>query len=138
MVCQGNICRSPMAQGLLAAALPDARVSSAGTGALIGNPAEEEAVQLMQTRGIDISAHRAVQITREMCLQADVVMVMEAVQRRYLQDLYPEACGRIFRLGEYTRRDVPDPYRKPATAFREALSVIDEAVAQWLLRLRKI
>lgn len=92
----------------------------------------------MHTRGIDIGAHRAVQITRDMCLHADLVLVMEAEQRIYLQNLYPEACGRIFRLGEHTRRDVPDPYRRPALAFREALNVIDEAVAQWLLRLRQI
>ena len=40
VICEGNICRSPMAQGLLAAALPNAQVHSAGLGALVGMPAE--------------------------------------------------------------------------------------------------
>ncbi len=89
VVCEGNICRSPMAQGLLAAALPQVQVHSAGLGALIGSPADETAVRLMQARGIDISAHRATQITRQMCVQADMVLVMDADQRKRLEALYP-------------------------------------------------
>jgi protein-tyrosine phosphatase len=138
VVCEGNICRSPMAQGLLAAALPQVQVHSAGLGAMIGSPAEETAVRLMQARGIDISAHRATQITRQMCVQADMVLVMDADQRKRLEAMYPQACGRVFRVGEYSKRDIPDPYRQPERAFRDALSLIDEGLREWLQRIHRL
>jgi protein-tyrosine phosphatase len=138
VVCEGNICRSPMAEALLAAALPKVRVSSAGLGALIGRPADELAVQLMRERGLDIGKHRATQINKPMCLDSDIVLVMEREQKQRLQLLYPEVCGRVFRLGEHANVDVPDPYRQPLRAFRSALSIIDESVELWLDRIQRL
>ncbi len=138
VLCEGNICRSPMAQGLLSAGLPRAQVRSAGLGALVGMPADDTAVRLMQYRGIDITPHRATQITRQMCLEADMVLVMDAEQRDRVAAMYPQSRGRVFKLGEYTKRDIPDPYRQAETAFRDALSLIDEGVAEWLKRIRKL
>ena len=138
VVCEGNICRSPMAQGLLAAALPQVQVHSAGLGAMIGMPADETAIGLMDERGIDIRGHRARQIHREMCLQADLVLVMDADQRKRLEAMYPQACGRVFRVGEYSKRDIPDPYRQPERAFRDALSLIDEGLREWLQRIHRL
>ena len=109
VVCEGNICRSPMARSLRTAALPQMQVRSAGMGALIGMPADETAVRLMQERGIDITAHRAVQMNRQMCVQADIVLVMDSEQRKRLEAMYPPGCGRIYRLGEYAKRDIPTP-----------------------------
>jgi len=138
VLCEGNICRSPMAEGLISAALPDSRVLSAGLQALVGKPADDAAQQLMRERGIDIGRHRALQVTRPMCLDADIILVMEREQRQRLQDLYPEVCGRVFRLGEYIDLDVPDPYRQPLSAFRTALSVIDKGVEHWLRRIKRL
>lgn len=127
-----------MAQGILASRLPAWNIQSAGLNAVIGAPAEEPAIQLLRERGIDIGAHRATQITRKMCLDAEMVLVMDREQRRRLEDLYPEACGRIFRLGEFADRDVPDPYRQPLAAFRQALSLIDDGVARWVQRIQRL
>jgi len=138
VVCEGNICRSPMAQGLLAAALPQARVSSAGLGALIGMPADETAVRLMDERGIDIAPHRAVQISGEMCKRSDLVLVMSTEQRQRLEQIYPFSCGKVFRVGEFDKADVPDPYRQPEAAFRETLGLIDQGVRAWLQRIHQI
>ena len=138
VVCEGNICRSPMAEAILASALPGHRVYSAGLGALIGKPADEIAVQLMHERGMDITPHRASQISRPMCLESDIVLVMEREQKQRLQQLYPEVCGRVFRLGEYENVDVPDPYRQPTRVFRSALSIIDDCVDQWLQRIQRL
>jgi protein-tyrosine phosphatase len=138
VVCEGNICRSPMAEGLLAQALPGVQVRSAGLGALVGHSADETALRLLQDRGIDISRHRAVQISRASCLDADMVLVMDGEQRRRVETLYPQARGRVFRLGEYTKRDIPDPYRQPEIAFRTALSLIDEGLGEWLQRLKRL
>lgn len=138
VVCEGNICRSPMAQVLLAAALPRATVQSAGLGARIGAQADEWAVRLMNDRGLDISQHRAQQVTRELCLEADMVLVMDSEQKQRLTYLYPQTHGRVFRLGEYTRRNIPDPYRRGETAFREALAQMDQGLTEWLKRIRKL
>jgi len=138
VLCEGNICRSPMAEALLARALPAVQVVSGGLGALAGQPADEMAVRLMRRQGIDISGHRAIQVTREMCLKSDIILVMETVQRHRLEEKYPQANGRIYRLCEFTKRDVPDPYRQTEAAFEEALELIEAGCEQWLQRIRKL
>ena len=138
VVCEGNICRSPMAEALLAANLPDLKVESAGLGALVGMPADETAVKIMGEQGIDLSAHRARQITRQMCLAADLVLVMEHEQRQRIVDLYPQASGRVFRIAEHASRDVPDPYRKTQAAFRDAFALIEEGSQHWLERISRL
>jgi len=138
VVCEGNICRSPMAEGILSAELPGVHVRSAGLGALVGMPAEHAAIRLMRDKGIDISDHRAEQIGRKMCVDADMVLVMDLAQRNRLQKMYPEVLGRVFRVGEYTNRDIPDPYRRPEEAFRQSLHFIDEGLREWLQRIRRL
>ena len=127
-----------MAQALLAAQLPDWRVQSAGLEAVVGSPADEIALRLMRERGLDIAAHRALQVTRRLCLESDMVLVMSREQRRQLEAMYPEVCGRVFRLGEHADRDIPDPYRQPEPAFRHALTLIVEGVASWVPRIRRL
>ena len=70
VLCVGNICRSPMAEAVMRQALLDrgrvVDVRSAGLGALVGHPADDNVRQLMEQRGIDVSGHRAVQVNRDM------------------------------------------------------------------------
>lgn len=127
-----------MAEALLSTALPQVQVRSAGLGALIGTPADDTAVRLMKERGLDITSHRATQLTRQLCLNADLVLVMDLSQRERAEALYPQARGRIFTVGEYTKRQIPDPFRRPEAAFREALALIDEGLSEWLKRIRKL
>jgi protein-tyrosine phosphatase len=138
VVCEGNICRSPMAAALMSAALPDCRVISAGLGALVGKPADEAAVTLMRERGLDLRAHRAEQITRPMSLHSDIILVMEREQRERLQRLYPEVCGRVFVISDSAGVDVPDPYRQPIAAFRTALTLIEQGAAHWAQRIQRL
>jgi protein-tyrosine phosphatase len=138
VACEGNICRSPMAAALLAKALPHSEVRSAGLNALSGMAADAAAIRLMHDRGIDITSHRALQLTSDLCRLADLVLVMSADQRTLVQQKYAFACGRVFRLCEFSKRDVPDPYRKPQAAFQEALRLIDIGVGEWLRRIDKI
>lgn len=138
MVCEANICRSPMAQGLLVAALPEARVRSAGLNAVAGMPADPMAVHLMQERRIDIARHRALQVTRELCMEAELVLVMTANQRRRLEKIYPFACGRVFRICEFSNEEVLDPYHRPEQVFRQSLQQIDNGLREWLLRIEKL
>jgi protein-tyrosine phosphatase len=127
-----------MAQGLFAAALPRMQVRSAGLNAMVGMPPDETAVRLMQARGIDIGAHRAVQITRESCQRADLVLVMSIDQRRWLQESYSFVCGRVYRLAEFSKRDVPDPFRQGERAFEHSLAIIEDGLREWLPRLQTV
>ncbi len=111
-VCMGNICRSPMAEGLLKKMHGDFYVSSAGTAALVGEGGAHEAIQVMKEYDVDISGHVARQVDGELVRDADLVLAMEGYQRDRLKGAYPEADGKIYTLKEYagTDGDVPDPY----------------------------
>ncbi len=139
VVCVGNICRSPMAEALLKSALrgqDGITVESAGLGALVGYPADDYALELMREMGEEVSAHRARQIHPDMVREADLVLVMEARQKRAIDDADPTARGKVHRLGEWQDRDIDDPYRQDKAAFAEALEEIQEGVASWVEKIR--
>jgi len=126
-----------MAHALLAAELPHMSVSSAGTGALIGHPADPIAQALIAERGLDLSEHRARQISQLICQQSDLILTMDEEQRRYIETRYPLARGKVFRLGETAKLNVPDPYRRGQDAFEHALQLIDAGVKAWAERIQK-
>jgi protein-tyrosine phosphatase len=138
VICVGNICRSPMAEGLLRSALPDLRVSSAGLGALVGEPADPIAIELMEERGLDIRGHRARQLQPAMVADAGLVLVMELGQQRHLEKQYPLARGKIFRLCESMKVDVADPYRRGRAMFEDAFALISRGVDLWVPRINKL
>ncbi len=107
LLCTGNICRSPMAEGLLRQALArhgvPAEVLSAGT-SFDGRPAEAEAVKAMAALGIDISDHRSRLLDRALVDSADLVLGMERVHVREAVLASPAKSSRIFTLKELVRR----------------------------------
>ncbi len=137
-MCTGNICRSPMAEGLIAAAMPALQVSSAGLGAMIGSPADPLARELMAERGLNIDAHRARQINLDMCQRAELILVMDREQRRVVEQRYPFTSGKVFRLCEVSGQDVPDPYRASRGAFEQSLALIDSGAQQWIDRISRV
>src|SRR5215218_7200703 len=96
-LCIGNICRSPLAQVLLAREFPQRTVWSAGLGALVGEPADPISVALAAERGMDLSGHRAQQVNLQMCQRADLILVMEQHQSAELERRYPLVRGKVFR-----------------------------------------
>jgi protein-tyrosine phosphatase len=146
VVCVGNICRSPMAEALLRARLgrrPRFAVSSAGVSALVGFPADPAAVELMQERGLDISGHRARQVTPDLVAASDLVLVMERGHEAAVLAIAPQARGKVHSIGKFGSFDVPDPYRQPRAAFEEALRLVDRGIddyerAFWPPVLRKV
>ncbi len=113
----------------------DILVSSAGLSALVGRSAESDAWTVMDREGVDISSHRARQLTRELVSEADLVLVMEMEHRRIVEMIDPAARGKVFRLGEWSQADVPDPYQTSEEYFGQVLGLIKQFVADWLPKL---
>lgn len=135
VICIGNICRSPIAEGLLKHALPETSVRSAGIGAMIGHPADPFAVQLTQEQGIDINAHRAQSLAAWMVNEADIILTMDLEQKRFIEQKYATSKGKVFRLGEFDKYDIPDPYRENLDVFRQTYGLIAQGVDALVKRL---
>ena len=101
-VCTGNLCRSPMAEGVLKANIfrtgVEVRAASAGIFALDEAPPTDPALIVMREIGIDISGHRGRHVTRSMVDEADRVLVMEQTHRVAVTHLLPEARNKTFLL----------------------------------------
>lgn len=166
-VCTGNICRSPAAERLLAARLGSAvSVSSAGIGALVGQPISPPMDEFLAAVGADASRFAARQLSEALLWPAEVVLGMTLAHRSDAVELWPRAVRRAFSLKELARLlselnpaelpgeapadrfraavawaatqrrpvgtpggdDVPDPYRRGETAYREAFTQVEAAV----------
>ena len=141
VLCEGNHCRSPIAEGLLRATLgPEIRVESAGLKAIEGHPAHPEVLRLMAERGIDLSAHRSRQLTPSMALSANLILVMDQQQKDWCNQMAPSTRGRVFLLGQWlpsAPRDIADPLFQNPEAFRLALDIIQRSIEGWLPRIAR-
>ncbi len=106
-VCTGNICRSPLAEQLLRAGCaqwPEVVVTSAGTGALVGEPMTDQAQALARRYGgAAPEGHRARQLAVEQLRDADLVLALSREHRRTIVQLYPRATRHTFTLREFAR-----------------------------------
>ncbi len=73
-----------------------------------------------------------------MLCAADMVLVMDMEQKRYLEMKYPMCRGKAFRLGEHGKYDIADPYRQGLDAFRESAGLIQQGVAMWAERIQAV
>jgi protein-tyrosine phosphatase len=140
MVCMGNICRSPTAEGVLRHKLRLAgldgqvEVDSAGTHASwhAGEPPDPRAIRHAEQRGYDITAQRARLVVAADFERFDLVLAMDDDNLAFLEEMCP---GRLrSKLGKLTdhalRRDadeVPDPYQGRAADFEHALDLVEDA-----------
>jgi protein-tyrosine-phosphatase len=117
-VCTGNICRSPMAEGILRSMLSGNHgisVSSAGTHALGGNPATEFAIIAAWEQGIDISGHRARILTADSIKNSNIILCMEPSHVEWVLSQGVSPADRVYTLAEFSgspekRETIPDPY----------------------------
>lgn len=137
-LCTGNICRSPLAEALLAREMPQHTIFSAGLDVLVGQPADHLAVRVASAHDLDIKAHRAQQVTRWLCLQVELILVMEQSHKAQLEHQFPVVRGKVFRLGQFDKLDIADPYQQPIAAFIAAYSAIAQGVANWVPRIRQL
>ena len=139
IVCAGNICRSPIAEGLLKQSLPDHFIASAGIAALVDHPADDKAIRVAQVHGLDLSAHKAKQLTPQMCLFADLILVMEERQIDAVASIQPLARSKTMLLGQWTAvKNIPDPYQKHEGFFEDVYRQVSASCSTWAAKLKPI
>lgn len=136
-VCMGNICRSPLAQGVFENVLAreglegEVFVDSAGTGAWhVGSPPDNRAVSAASLREVDIGSQRARQITSDDCQDFDYVLTMDEENYRRVAALCRgSAVVRPFLdfATDSPEREVPDPYYGGPEGFEHVLDLVEEA-----------
>ena len=137
VVCLGNICRSPVGEGFLKeyffkTGQNHRQVTSAGIAAVVDAPASPHSITVMKNRGIDISSHVARQLTHEMMIEHDLVLVMELDQKKFLEQRFPFSRGKVQVLGRFQNRDIEDPYLKPIEAFEVMTTQVDNYLKDWI------
>ena len=136
-VCTGNICRSPLAAGVLKKHVPGLTVSSAGIAAVEGGRMPDEAAAIAKHAALDLAEHRGRQITTPIVREADLILVMEKGQLDWIVSRFPETRGRVFMATHWVGGDdIADPYRQSAAFFERVYSQLDEGVRAWADRLQ--
>jgi protein-tyrosine phosphatase len=134
-VCEGNICRSPLAAAMLARELPHLDVTSAGTHALVGRPADPLIAEIADADGIALTSHVATQLDAPRAHAADLILTMTRAQTAWIESTWPSTRGKVFRLCVDEREDVTDPYRRHRAVFDLAFAQIRNGVTQWSRKL---
>ncbi|MBK7999409.1 MAG: ribose 5-phosphate isomerase B [Verrucomicrobia bacterium] len=140
-VCTGNICRSPMAEGIFRHAVKgrgDYEVYSAGVGAIDGLPPSEHAVRAVRELGIDISRQRSRMLTAELVRRADFIFGMTHSHVDAIMLLYPQAAEKTFLLREFDdtldsfENDISDPIGGSLEVYQNCRDQIEQGIASML------
>ena len=136
-VCHGNIIRSAIAAALLEShltklGLSQWHVDSAGTHATEGKSADSRAREAAGRLGVSLAEHRATRLDARIVGRAGVLFVMDRLNEAEILARFPDAAGRIRRLGAFAPDDVdrsliPDPYSGTEEDILHACTRIDSA-----------
>jgi glycine hydroxymethyltransferase len=136
-VCTGNICRSPIAEGLFRRLIgnrKDIEVASAGVHAVRGQPPSLYAVQVCESDGVDISDLRSQPLTHDLVDRATHIFAMTGAHLETIHMLFPHGAEKTFLLREFEEagstcwRDVPDPIGMSRAVYEECARTINNAL----------
>jgi len=133
-VCTGNICRSPMAEGLLRykweqTGRSDLNVSSMGIHGLDDSPPAELAHLVCQEHGFDISSHKSRSLKGDELQTADLILCMEPAQKKFVQTFFPWHRDKVFLLGAWPNKEtrksaIEDPMGGSHEDFQRVFNII--------------
>lgn len=149
VVCLGNICRSPVAEGVLRARIAtstlagNVELDSAGTGDWhVGEPPDRRAIASAASHGVDISGLRARQLSAADYRDFDWLLCADRANLRDVRARAPsDARARIALLldwaGVEDEGEIPDPYTGGAAQFEHVYQLLDRAADGTIARLRR-
>lgn len=147
IVCTGNTCRSPMAQGLLQkmlveSGLEDVDVSSAGIGTLDGYPATSFAVKAAAEKQVDISHHHSTRLTTKLVEQADLILVMADEHHDYLSQM-EASRGKLYMFKGFPEEghadflhSVKDPVGGSLEEYRRTIDELERELKRMLPEIK--
>jgi protein-tyrosine-phosphatase len=150
VVCTGNICRSPMAEGILRHLLSrhglgeQVEISSAGTWTSPGVPASKHAVEAARRAGIDITALRSRPLASRILRASDLVLTMEPTHLEEVLTQDPEAEERSFVISTFADPEegdpagVTDPYGSNQAAYDATFAELDHLLRAALPRILEL
>jgi protein arginine phosphatase len=142
-VCTGNTCRSPLAEAIarkiaIERGLLDVEAISAGTSAHGGAPASDGALLVGMERNMDLTAHRAQTLTRELVQGADLILAMGPHHLERVEAL--GGAGRAYLLSDYAShgasvRPISDPVGAELDVYRTTANELEEEIRRVLDRI---
>ena len=130
MVCLGNICRSPLAEGIMRSKLTkEYYIDSAGTGGWhAGEAPDKRSIQTAQNHGIDISKQRARKFSITDFDTFDVIFVMDQSNYKDVINLAPNEAAKFkVQLLLDNSKEVPDPYYGTLEDFEQVYQLLNQA-----------
>jgi protein-tyrosine phosphatase len=122
-------------------------IASAGLAAVPGSPAASQAVAVLREEGLDLTKHRAQQVSEGLVQEADLVLTMTRAQKERVVKEYPAARGKTWALAEVAALegmdpqvlgDISDPFGQPEEVYRRVRDEIKAALGPVLSRIKKL
>ncbi|UJF17125.1 low molecular weight phosphotyrosine protein phosphatase [Vibrio sp. SS-MA-C1-2] len=140
VVCVGNICRSPAAEVMFKELLPHKEISSAGVlveqSGLTKAPPHRNIKKVLSKNGIDVSEHKARQLTESMCDDYELILTMDNNLIELISEISPTARGKTMLLGQWIGQSkIIDPIKRDEDFFAQTYNTLDKATTTWARKL---
>jgi protein-tyrosine phosphatase len=142
-VCTANICRSPLAMGILRSQVLESKewkIESAGVWARDGYPVHKFVHFLLMEKGINLSQHSSRKISKDILEQFNLILVMELGQKEGIKIAFPDAAEKVYLLTEMIdqRYDIVDPVNGDMIDFKETAKEIEHILIDGFDQIRHL
>ena len=140
-ICSANICRSPMAMGLLRLMVEESsdqwKIESAGVWDMGDQQVAANTQLVLKERGIELNNHTSRTVTGTMLSEFNLVLVMEDIHKEVLKLAFPEYKDRIFMLSEMVGEifDIVDPIGGSLADFEETALEMEQILTKGLEKI---